>query len=79
MEQEDFRAICAQFATGVTVITTTHNSKPYGFTAKCGSLWFVVIWIYNKMWFPLVCSNMDLQLWFAVIWIYSNMWFPFGL
>ncbi len=34
MEQEDFRAICAQFATGVTVITTTHNSKPYGFTAN---------------------------------------------
>ena len=34
MEQHDFRAICGQFATGITVITTTHNGKPYGFTAN---------------------------------------------
>ncbi len=34
MEQQDFRAICGQFATGITVITTTHNSKAYGFTAN---------------------------------------------
>lgn len=34
MEQQDFRSICAQFATGITVITTTYNGKPYGFTAN---------------------------------------------
>ena len=34
MEQQDFRAICGQFATGITVITTTHNGKPHGFTAN---------------------------------------------
>ena len=35
--------------------------KPQGttFTAKCGSLWFVVMRIHTKMWFHLVCSNMD--------------------
>ena len=34
MEQQDFRSICGQFATGITIITTTHNGKPYGFTAN---------------------------------------------
>ena len=34
MEQQDFRAICGLFATGITVITTTHNGKPHGFTAN---------------------------------------------
>jgi flavin reductase (DIM6/NTAB) family NADH-FMN oxidoreductase RutF len=34
MEQQDFRAVCGQFATGITVITTTYNGKPYGFTAN---------------------------------------------
>ena len=34
MEQQDFRVICGQFATGITVITTTYNGKPYGFTAN---------------------------------------------
>jgi flavin reductase (DIM6/NTAB) family NADH-FMN oxidoreductase RutF len=34
MEQQDFRVICGQFATGITVITTTHNGKAYGFTAN---------------------------------------------
>ncbi|MBL20043.1 MAG: flavin reductase [Flavobacteriaceae bacterium] len=34
MEQQDYRAICGQFATGITIITTTHNGKPYGFTAN---------------------------------------------
>ena len=34
MEKTDFRAICGQFVTGVTVITTSHNNQPFGFTAN---------------------------------------------
>ena len=34
MEKHDFRAVCGQFATGVTVITTTYNNSPFGFTAN---------------------------------------------
>ncbi|MDG1930137.1 MAG: flavin reductase family protein [Flavobacteriaceae bacterium] len=34
MEQQEFRAVCGQFATGITVITTTHNGKHFGFTAN---------------------------------------------
>ncbi len=34
MEKTDFRAICGQFATGVTVITTSYNNQPFGFTAN---------------------------------------------
>ena len=34
MNSNDFRAICGQFATGITVITTSHNGNPYGFTAN---------------------------------------------
>ncbi len=34
MNAQDFRTICGQFATGVTVITTTHNNVPIGFTAN---------------------------------------------
>ena len=34
MEKTDFRAICGQFATGITVITTSHNNKNIGFTAN---------------------------------------------
>lgn len=34
MNEKEFRAICGQFATGVTVITTSYNGNPYGFTAN---------------------------------------------
>lgn len=34
MDKQDFRAVCGQFATGVTVITTTYNNSPFGFTAN---------------------------------------------
>ena len=34
MEKTDFRAICGQFATGITVITTSYNNKNIGFTAN---------------------------------------------
>ncbi len=34
MNANDFRAICRQFATGITVITTSHNNQPFGFTAN---------------------------------------------
>ena len=34
MEKTDFRDICGQYATGVTVITTSYNNQPFGFTAN---------------------------------------------
>ena len=34
MNTNDFRDICRQFATGITVITTSHNDKNFGFTAN---------------------------------------------
>lgn len=34
MNEKEFRDICGQFATGVTVITTSHNGNPFGFTAN---------------------------------------------
>jgi flavin reductase (DIM6/NTAB) family NADH-FMN oxidoreductase RutF len=34
MNLNDFRAICGQFVTGITVITTSHNNQPFGFTAN---------------------------------------------
>jgi flavin reductase (DIM6/NTAB) family NADH-FMN oxidoreductase RutF len=34
MNTQEFRAVCGQFATGITVITTTHQEKHYGFTAN---------------------------------------------
>jgi flavin reductase (DIM6/NTAB) family NADH-FMN oxidoreductase RutF len=34
MNTNDFRKICGQFATGVAVITTSHNEQHYGFTAN---------------------------------------------
>ena len=34
MNTNDFRTICGQFATGITVITTSYNEQPYGFTAN---------------------------------------------
>lgn len=34
MNAQDYRAICGQFSTGVTVITTSHNGNPFGFTAN---------------------------------------------
>ena len=34
MNEKEFRALCGQFATGVTVITTSHNKSPFGFTAN---------------------------------------------
>ena len=34
MDKQDFRAVCGQFANGVTVITTTYNNSPFGFTAN---------------------------------------------
>ena len=34
MDKTDFRAICGQFATGINVITTSHNNKNIGFTAN---------------------------------------------
>ncbi len=34
MNTHEFRAVCGQFATGITVITTTHQEKHYGFTAN---------------------------------------------
>ena len=74
-----------------------NNLDPYhyqpqetAFAPKCGTLWFVVIWIHTKMWFLFVCSNMDPfyykpkggtftskcdSHWFVVIWIHTNMWF----
>lgn len=34
MNEKEFRVLCGQFATGVTVITTSHNGTPFGFTAN---------------------------------------------
>ena len=34
MNEKEFRTICGQFATGVTVITTSRNGNPFGFTAN---------------------------------------------
>jgi flavin reductase (DIM6/NTAB) family NADH-FMN oxidoreductase RutF len=34
MNEKEFRALCGQFATGVTVITTSQNGSPFGFTAN---------------------------------------------
>lgn len=34
MNTNDFRAICGQFATGITVITTSYNNQSFGFTAN---------------------------------------------
>ena len=34
MIQKDFKSICGQFTTGITVVTTKHNGKPHGFTAN---------------------------------------------
>lgn len=34
MNTNDFRAICGQFTTGITVITTSYNNQSFGFTAN---------------------------------------------
>lgn len=34
MVQKDFKSICGQYTTGITVVTTKHNGKPHGFTAN---------------------------------------------
>lgn len=34
MNEKEFRSLCGQFATGITVITTSHNKNPFGFTAN---------------------------------------------
>ena len=38
MDKQDFRAVCGQFATGVTVITTTYNNSPLGILVASGQV-----------------------------------------
>ena len=71
-------------------ITTNHkephlhqNVVPFGFwwcgfIPKSGSFWFVVIWMYTKTWFLLVCSNVDPSYYEpkgTTNHIYSKLWF----